>query len=114
MTVSANYQIIPSHSNNKVRQRKMKIWKIVTIVALATILGALLGSTAYGYMDGYSPHLNNGTIVGRSGMMTGDYGNGYYNNAQVPNQKDTIPNQQVYPYQSGWGCGGIDNVRFGK
>jgi hypothetical protein len=30
----------------------MKTWKIVTIVALATVVVALLASTAYGHMGG--------------------------------------------------------------
>ena len=82
----------------------MKTWKIVTALGLATVVLALVASSAYAYMGGYGTGF--GGMMGRGGMM-GGYGDGYYTNPQYPVQQGTAPvtsYQNVYPYQFGGGC----------
>ncbi len=95
----------------------MKTWKIVTIVALATVVVALLASTAYGHMGGNGLGGGIGGMMGRGEHMGGyGYGDGYYTNPQYPAQRGTAPiapYQDVYPYQFGGSCHGFGRMDYG-
>src|SRR3989337_833320 len=95
----------------------MKIWKIITIAALAIVAAAILTSSVYAMGPwGFNSYGGYGGMMGRGGMMGGGYGYSPYNPAYpiqpgltTPPTPATQYYQPVYPFQFGGGCHG----RFG-
>ena len=81
----------------------MKIWKILTIVALTLTGVTLVTASAFAYLGGqgvYSPY---GAYS--SGMMNGHMGySGAQQNAYPTQPNVPTPTTPTYPYQNGEGC----------
>jgi hypothetical protein len=101
----------------KVRRKKMKSWKIITLATLAVVASALLLSTVVAMGPiGFNQNTGYGGMMGRGGGMMGGYGYGYgYSNPPYTSQPGASPSTQYYQpvYPSMFGGGMMSRLANG-